>query len=182
MASSDGVCVYLGVYGDGTAAEHDWEVAHAWHSSDLVGRFELALFTLDENGAIQVHHRDASTRTSTIAGAVVGVIVGVIFPGMLVAGAVVGAGLGAGVGVADNFGPHRISRKQLEELGSLVGQGETALVVVGDAALLGVIDDARMTPLRSASRTVQGTYADLERDVRTALEEHGDIPASTDRS
>ena len=61
----------------------------------------------------------------------------------------------------------------------MIHPGEAALVVVGEESAHRAIKLARLTSTRQSERTGSGSYAEVEQEVLSALNEHKTDPSST---
>ena len=174
MSESARVFVQLGAYADVAAAEADQKTVKELHASDMVGRFETTVITRDEKGQVQVVKGESTARRWAGRGLVVGAVIGVMFPPSILLSAGAGAVLGGFGGKANGLELKAIPSGDLDALGRLINPGEAALVIVGEESAHNAIDLAKLTPLRQSVKTGQGTYAELEQEVMTALDAHND--------
>jgi uncharacterized membrane protein len=144
MANEDGVFLLVGAYESKADAELDYEVVKDLHANRVIGGFDAAIITKDEDGKVRVNKDETSTRKGAWGGLGVGALVGILFPPSLIASAAVGAAVGG-------FGGHLwkgMSRSDMKDLGELLDEGQAGLVVIGDWRLEERIDEL----LRHAER------------------------------
>lgn len=179
MSESARVFVQLGAYADIGAAEADQKTVNELHASDMVGRFETTVITRDGKGQVQVVKGESTARRWATRGLVVGAVIGVMFPPSILLSAGAGAVMG-GLGAKDNgLELKAIPAGDLDALGRLINPGEAALVIVGEQSAHSAIDLAKLTPLRQRVKTGQGTYAELEQEIMSALAAGNDDAAQT---
>ena len=137
MAREDDVFLLVGAYSSVDDAKADYEVVKALHAEKVVGGFDAAVISKDDEGKVHVNKDETSTRKGAWGGAGVGALVGILFPPSLIATAAVGAAVGG-------FGGHLwkgMSRSDMKDLGELLDEGDAALVVIGDWRLEERIDE-----------------------------------------
>ncbi len=179
MTESGRVFIQLNAYADEVAAEADQRTVRDLHSSDMVGRFETTVVSRDEQGQVHVVKGESTARRWASRGLVVGAVLGVMFPPSILLAAGAGAVVG-GFGAKDNgLLLKAIPDADLDALGGTIDPGQAALIVVGEDSVRQAIELARLAPLRTSIKIGQGTYADLEGEVRTALEVRTDETPST---
>ena len=117
-------------------AEADYDaVKSLYYDLDLVDTFDAAIITRDADDRVKiVRKHEEPTRHGGWAGAGIGLAVGAIvalFPGAAV-GLALAAGTagGAVIGAAAGHVSEGLDRKDLKDLGQLLDEGESGLVVV----------------------------------------------------
>lgn len=128
MANEDGVFLLVGAYANVADAKADYEVVKELYAAKVIGSFDAAVITKDEDGKVRVNKDETSTRKGAWGGAGVGALVGILFPPSLIASAAVGAAVGG-------FGGHLwkgMSRSDMKDLGEMLDEGQAGLVVIGD--------------------------------------------------
>jgi uncharacterized membrane protein len=144
MPNEDGVFLLVGAYSSADDARADYEIVKTLHAERVIGGFDAAVITKDQDGKVHVNKDETSTRKGAWGGAGVGALVGILFPPSLIASAAVGAAVGG-------FGGHLwrgMSRSDMKDLGELLDEGQAGLVVIGDWRLEERIDEL----LRHAER------------------------------
>jgi len=155
MAREDGVFLLVGEYASTDDAKADYEIVKDLHAAGVIGGFDAAVITKDEDGKVKVNKDETSTRKGAWGGAGVGALVGILFPPSLIASAAVGA-------VAGGFGGHLwrgMSRGDMKDVGEMLDDGEAALVVIGDWRLEERIDEL----MRHAQKREAKELRDVER-------------------
>jgi uncharacterized membrane protein len=150
------VTLFVGAYDDVADGLADLEHLKDLRRDDRIGAYEAALVKKEPSGEVVVANVDSSARRKAAgAGAVAGGVLGVIFPPSAVGMAVVGALGGAAAGGHGR----KLKRSDYKELGGLLREGRSGLVVVTDEA------PGSETPelLSRAVRTWHGpVYADAD--------------------
>ena len=137
MAKEDNTFLLVGAYSSVDDAQADYDVIKALTLEKVIGGFDAAVITKDDQGKVHVNKDETGTRKGAWGGAGVGALVGLIFPPALIGSAVVGAAAGA-------LGGHMaksLPRSELKDLGELLQTGEAGLVVLGDWRLEERIDE-----------------------------------------
>jgi len=96
--SADGVFLFVGTYPDTDSAEADYEVVKELHSSGVVGTYDAAVVSKDEQGKVHVHKHEKPTQYGAWSGLAVGALLGILFPPSILAAGVAGAAAGGLVG------------------------------------------------------------------------------------
>lgn len=159
--SDDPVFVYAAVYADRADADADYELLLDLHAADLVGSYDVALMSKDEDGKVHVTKHEKPTQHGAWTGAAVGALVGVLFPPAVVASAVVGAAAGGGIGHALGG----MSRKDAKALAEELDAGQAALVVIGQSRVQEQLDKALTRALKSAEREIEVDRKELEKEL-----------------
>ena len=159
--SDDPVFVYAAVYADRMDADADYDTLLDLHSADLVGSYDVALMYKDSEGKVHVTKHEKSTQHGAWTGAAVGALVGIIFPPSIVVSAAVGAAAGAGIGHALGG----MSRKDAEELGQQLSDGEAALIVIGKSRVQEQLDKALTRAEKSEEREIDADGAELAKEL-----------------
>jgi uncharacterized membrane protein len=145
---SDGdMFVFLGVYATEEDAHADHDVLKRLHDEGALGRCDAAVISHADDGSVQVTRDSHHLRKGAWAGAAVGAVAGILFPPSVLVSGALGAGAGAVVG---RF-RRGLSQADADELGGLVGAGETGLVVAAEQAAAPVLE----RELTRARTTVQ---------------------------
>jgi uncharacterized membrane protein len=162
--AEDTVFVYAAVYADRADAEADYGTLLDLHSAALVGSYDVALMSKDEDGKVHVSKHEKPTQHGAWTGAAVGALVGVIFPPAILGSAVVGAAAGGGIGHA----LRGMSRNDAKELGEQLDAGEAALIVIGRARVREQLDKALARAEKSDEREIDADAKELERELDAA--------------
>src|ERR1700679_2746072 len=130
--SNNPVFVYAAAYSDLLGAEADYEALLELHAADLVGTYDVALVSKDEEGKVHVMKHEKPTQHGAWTGVAVGAVVGILFPPSIIGAGVVGAGAGGLMGHLW----HCMSRGDVRELGEALDAGEAGLIVIGRSRVL----------------------------------------------
>ena len=155
--SDNPVFVYAAVYADRADADLDYEKLLDAHAADLVGTYDVALMSKDDEGKVHVTKHEKPTQH----GAAVGALVGVIFPPAVLGAAVVGAAAGGGIGHALGG----MSRGDAKELGEHLDDGQAALIVIGRSRVQEQLDKALKRAQKSEEREIDADGKELARQL-----------------
>ena len=159
--SDNPVFVYAAVYAEPADADADYETLLDLHSADLVGSYDVALMSKDDEGKVHVTKHEKPTQHGAWTGAAVGALVGVIFPPSIIGAAVVGAAAGGGIGHV--FGG--MSRSDARELGEHLDEGQAALIVIGKSRVQEQLDKALTRAQKSEEREIDADAQELEKEL-----------------
>lgn len=73
------VFLYVAAYDSEGDARADYEVLHQLHATGVVGTYDAALVTKDEEGKVHVHKHEKPTQHGAWTGIGVGAVVGILF-------------------------------------------------------------------------------------------------------
>jgi uncharacterized membrane protein len=170
MGREDDTFLLIGAYVDEDAAQADYDVVKDLHAAGVIGGFDAAVITKDEEGKVRVNKDETATRKGAWGGLGVGALVGILFPPSLIASAVVGAAVGG-------FGGHLfkgMSRSDMKEIGEMLDEGDAALVVIGDWRLEERIDELLSHAERRAAKDLRDLdRAEAERQISTMMSGQG---------
>ena len=151
MAKEKSTFLLAGAYASVDDAQADYQVVKDLHSEKVIGGYDAAVITKDDQGKVHVNKDETATRKGAWGGLGVGALVGLVFPPALIGTAVVGAAAGA-------FGGHlkrSLSRSDMKDLGGLLEAGEAGLVVIGDWRLEERIDELLSRAERRQAKELQ---------------------------
>ena len=170
MANEDSTFLLVGAYASVDDAQADYQVVKDLHAEKVVGGFDAAVITKDEDGKVHVNKDETATRRGAWGGAGVGALVGLIFPPALIGSAVVGAAAGA-------LGGHMaksLPRSDLKDLGELLEAGEAGLVVLGDWRLEERIDELLSRAERREAKELRDSEkAETEKQIGAMMSGEG---------
>jgi len=144
----DRLVVIAGRYDSEQDALADFAAARALYVElGIIETYDAAVLTRDDEGRVHIVKRvEEPARHGSVGGLTVGVAVGALvalFPAVAIgAGLVGGAALGAGAGAIAGHVVGGMTRQDLKELGELLDEGQSGLVVVAAAAVERQVDDA----------------------------------------
>jgi uncharacterized membrane protein len=161
------VFIYAAAYADPGDAEADYEAVRDAHAAKLVGTYDVALITRDAGGKVHVSKHEKPTQHGAWGGIAVGALVGILFPPSVIGSAALG-GLVGGVGGHLRKG---MSRGDAKELGELLGDGQAALVVIGESRVAEQLDRALTRAQRSMEKEIDADSRELQRELEAAAKE-----------
>ncbi len=163
MSSKDTAFAVIAVYADDPSAQLDYEAIEELATSHDVHVHDVAIVEHRE-GRVRIVRRDERSAVhGAEGGVIVGALLGILFPPVLV-GLLVGVAAGGGLGAAVGHLWRGFSRDDLKAMGEAVEEGHSAIIVIGTAAQLDLVEGA----LGHATRTVRSELdADLD-DLRAA--------------
>ncbi len=161
------VFVYAATYAERADAEADYDALLDLHAAKLVGTYDVALITKDQDGKVHVMKHEKPTQHGAWTGIAVGAVVGVLFPPSVLAGAAVGGVAGGVIGHVRRG----MSRGDAKELGELLDEGQAALVVVGESRLEEQLDKALTRAEKSIEKELDADAKEFERELKEAEKE-----------
>lgn len=159
--SENPVFVYAAVYADRADASADYEALLDLHAADLVGSYDVALMSKDDEGKVHVTKHEKPTQHGAWTGAAVGALVGIVFPPAVLGAAVVGAAAGGGIGHALGG----MSRGDAKQLGEQLDEGQAALVVIGRSRVQEQLDKALTRAQKSEEREIEANGEELAKEL-----------------
>jgi uncharacterized membrane protein len=167
------VFIYAATYAKQTDALADYGSLIELHRAKLVGTYDVAVITKDQEGKVHVEKHEKPTQHGAWGGIAVGALIGVLFPPSIIGAAAVGGVIG-GVGGHLRKG---ISRGDAKELGELLEEGEAALVVIGESRLQEQLDKELQRAEKSIEREIDANSEELKQELRRELGEAQESPA-----
>jgi uncharacterized membrane protein len=163
--SDNPVFLYVGEYDSVEDAKADLEELKELHREDVVGTYDAAVITKNEEGKVKIVDKiEKPTQHGGWAGLAVGAALGLIFPpGVLVTG-LLGAGAGALIGHLEGG----MSRSDLKEVGEMLDASEAALIVVGEATIERGVEEATRRAKRELKKEVRADAREIERAIDEA--------------
>ncbi|MFL5826608.1 MAG: DUF1269 domain-containing protein [Thermoleophilaceae bacterium] len=158
------VFIYAAAYGTADDARADYDALLDLHAADLVGTYDVAIISKDDDGKVHVEKHEKPTQHGAWTGIAAGAVLGVLFPPSILGAAAVGGVTG---GVIGHFA-RGMSRGDMKELGDLLDDGEAGLIVIGESRLEEQLDKVLTRARRSAEKQVDTDSKELERELREA--------------
>jgi uncharacterized membrane protein len=158
------VFIYAATYGDRQAAYADYDSLLDLHTAHLVGSYDVALITKDNDGKVHVVKHEKPTQHGAWGGIAVGAVVGILFPPSVLGAAAVGGVVG---GVAGHL-RRGISRGDARELGELLDGGEAALIVIGESRVEEQLDRALTRAEKSIEKQIDADGEELRSELAEA--------------
>lgn len=155
--------LFVAAYGSEDDAFADYEDLKALHAAGLVGTYDAAVVTKSD-GKVHVHKHEKPTQHGVWTGLGVGALLGILFPPSLLASGVVGASAGGVIGHLW----HGMSRSDVRELGTLLDDGQAALVVIGTSKIEAEVAKALGRAQQRIAKQLDAEADDLDRQLKTA--------------
>jgi uncharacterized membrane protein len=163
--SENPVFLYAGEYESVEDAKADLETLKELHREHLVGTYDAAVVTKNEEGKVKIVDKiEKPTQHGGWAGMAVGAAMGLIFPPGLLIGGLLGAGAGALIGHLEGG----MSRSDVKEVGEMLDDSEAALIVVGEATIERAVDDATKRAKKELKKEIRADAREMERAVDEA--------------
>src|SRR5215475_5559140 len=158
------VFIYAATYGGLVDAEADYEALLELHAADLVGTYDVAIVDKDAEGKVHVEKHEKPTQHGAWTGIAVGAVVGILFPPSIIGAAAVG---GLGGGVIGHLA-RGMSRGDMKDLGELLDDGQSALVVVGESRVQEQLDKALTRAQKTLEKEIDADSKELQRELKEA--------------
>jgi uncharacterized membrane protein len=163
--SDNPVFLYVGEYDSVEDAKADLEELKELHREDVVGTYDAAVITKNEEGKVKIVDKiEKPTQHGGWAGLAVGAALGLIFPPSILVSGLVGAGAGALIGHLEGG----MSRSDLKEVGESLERSEAALIVVGEATIERAVEEATRRAKREMKKEVRADAREMERAIDEA--------------
>jgi uncharacterized membrane protein len=159
--SDEPVFVYVAAYDEEDDARADYEVLKELHAAGVVGTYDAALITKDDEGKVHVHKREKPTQHGAWTGVGVGALLGILFPPSILGSAVVA---GAAGGLMGHLW-HGMSRGDMKDLGEALDDGDAALVIVGRSKLEETLDRELKRANRRIEKQIKADSKELDREL-----------------
>jgi len=157
--------LYAGEYESVDDAKADLEVLKEFHREDLVGTYDAAVLTKNEEGKVEIVDKiEKPTQHGGWAGLAVGAAIGLICPPSILVSGLVGAGAGALIGHLRGG----MSNSDLKEVGEMLDESEAALIVVGEATIERALEEATRRAKKEMKKEVRVDAREIERAIDTA--------------
>jgi uncharacterized membrane protein len=152
----------MGVYGSVADAEADYAAVKDLHAVDVIGTYDAAVITKDDEGKPKIAHRtEKPTQHGGWGGLAIGAAIGVIFPPAVIGTALVGGGIGAIAGHIEGGLPG----DDLKELASMLDEGEAVLVVIAEPTLEKAVDLAVTRAKRETKKQIKADAKQMQKEV-----------------
>jgi uncharacterized membrane protein len=137
----------------------------------------LSVLTKNEDGQLEVERHDSTTKHLAWTGVAVGAALCVICPTAGIAAVAAGAGAGAGIGAWVGHFWNQIPKEDIQEMGTLLDSGESAVFVVTVNPKNTDIEPLLMHPEKY--RVIQTTAGDWDAVAQQALKQAEKNQAAT---
>lgn len=159
------IFVFVASYDNVADANDDYSVVKDLHKAGLIGTYDSALVTKDDEGKVHVKQTEKPTEHGVVAGAAAGAVIGAFFPPALLVEAGVGALAGGVVQHLRKGLPH----KDLKELGDTFASGTAAIVVVGESKVDEAIAKAVKKSTKTIEKEVDADAKEFNKDLEAAV-------------
>ena len=160
--SDNPVFVYAAEYDSVDDAKADLEDLKDLHREDVVGTYDAAVITKNEEGKVKIVDKiEKPTQHGGWAGLAVGAALGLIFPPSILVSGLVGAGAGALIGHLEGG----MSRSDLKEIGDSLDRSEAALIVVGEATIERAVEEATRRAKKELKKEVRADAREMDRAI-----------------
>jgi uncharacterized membrane protein len=163
--SDNPMFLYAGEYDSVEDAKADLEVLKEMHREHIVGTYDAAVVTKNEEGKVKIVDKiEKPTQHGGWDGMAIGAAMGLIFPPGLLVGGLLGAGAGALIGHLEGG----MSRSDVKEVGEMLDNSEAALIVVGEATVERAVDEATERAKRDLKKEIRADARAMEKAVDEA--------------
>jgi uncharacterized membrane protein len=163
--SDNPMFMYVGDYESVDDAKADLEALRELHSEHVVGTYDAAVLTKDEEGKVKIVDKiEKPTQHGGWAGLAVGAAVGLIFPPSILVSGLVGAGAGALIGHLHGG----MSRSDLKEIGEMLDESDAALIVVGEATIERAVQETTKRAKKEMKKEVRADAREMEKAIDRA--------------
>jgi uncharacterized membrane protein len=159
--------LYAATYSDKADAMADYDSLLDMHAVKLVGTYDVALISKDDEGKVHVMKHEKPTQHGAWGGIAVGAVIGIIFPPSVLGAAAVGGVVG-GVGAHLKKG---ISRGDAKELGEFLEEGEAALIIIGESRVEEQLDKILTHAEKAIEKEIQADREEFKRELEQAEKE-----------
>jgi uncharacterized membrane protein len=159
--------IYAATYASQADAFADYEALLELHHAHLVGTYDVAVITKDDEGKVHVQKHEKPTQHGAWTGIAVGALAGVLFPPSIIGSAAVGGLAGGVIGHL----ARGMSRGDMKELGELVDTGQAALVIVGESRVGEQLDKALTRALKTIEKQTEADSKEFQRELKQAERE-----------
>jgi uncharacterized membrane protein len=160
--SDNQMFLYAGEYESVDDAKADLQELKELHQEHLVGTYDAAVLTKNEEGKVEVVEKiEKPTQHGGWAGLAVGAAIGVIFPPSVLVSGLLGAGAGALIGHLRGG----MSNSDLKEIGEMLEESEAALIVIGEQTIERGLDEATKHAKREMKKEVRADAREMEKAI-----------------
>src|SRR3712207_8491274 len=154
--------LYAGEYENVEDAKADLEVLKELHREHVVGTYDAAVVTKNEEGKVKIVDKiEKPTQHGGWAGLAVGAALGLIFPPSVLVSGLVAAGAGALIGHLRGG----MSNSDLKEVGEILDESDAALIVVGEMTIERAIEEATERAKKEMKKEVRADAREIERAI-----------------
>ncbi|MGI9538788.1 MAG: DUF1269 domain-containing protein, partial [Miltoncostaeaceae bacterium] len=173
----DTLMVFAGTYDSSEVAEQDYEdVKSLYYDLDLIDTFDAAVIQKDQAGKVRILKKhEQPTRKGGWRGAGWGLAAGAVlalFPAAAIGGGLLAAttGGGAAIGAIAGHVSGGMNRGDLKDLGELLDEGQSGLVVVAATDVSGRVEKAITRAQKLDQKELKAAEEEIQKDVDEAAE------------
>lgn len=180
MAKYDTFIAFAATYDSLEQAEGDYEAVKAlYYELGVSDTFDAAVVEKDDEGKVRIRKKhEQPTRKGGWRGAGVGLATGAVIA--LFPAAAIGSGLlalttggGAALGALAGHITGGMRRGDLKDLGELLDDGQSGLVVVAATDLSGRVEKAIARAKKLQQKELKAAEAEIEKEIEEAAKEEG---------
>ena len=154
---------------DDAIADYD-AVRYVYEELDIIDTYDAAVISRGADGKVKIEKKhEQPTRDGAVKGLYVGLAVGAlvaVFPAVLLgAGMLVGSAAGAGIGAIAGHAAGGMSREDLKDLGELLDEGGSALILIAATDVQARIDKALVRAKKTLKKEVQADTDSLKKEI-----------------
>jgi uncharacterized membrane protein len=170
----DRLILFAASYDSEDAAIADYDAVHDLYvDSGLIDTYDAAVISRHADGKVKiVKKHEQPTRQGAWGGLGIGLVGGALvalFPAVGIgAGLLLGGASGAGLGALAGHVAAGMSRSDLKELGELLDEGQSGLVVVAATDLESRVEQALQRAAKVTKKEVKADEKALEREIDAA--------------
>jgi anthranilate/para-aminobenzoate synthase component I/uncharacterized membrane protein len=170
----DTLVVFAASYENQDDAIADYEAVHEYYkSAGLIDTYDAAVITREDDGKVKVVKKhEQPTRQGGWAGLGVGLVGGALvalFPAIALAGGLlVGGAAGAGLGALAGHVAGGMSRSDLKDLGELLDEGQSGLVVVAATDMEAHVEAELKRAAKVTKKQLRADEKQLEKEIDAA--------------
>lgn len=159
--------LYVASYDDESSAHEDFELLKELNKEGWVGTYDAGIVSKNPEGKISINRHTDSTGKGLRRGLAVGAVLGIIFPPSILATGLVGAGAGAAIGHSLND----VSKGDLEEVGDLLEDNESAILVIGELRVEEKVRELTKKSIKEYKKEFNSDVADYNKMLDEIEEE-----------
>jgi uncharacterized membrane protein len=163
MSSSDTYFSYAATYDSIDDAKYDRNTFVELASTGVVGRYDTAILTKDAKGKVHIKKHGTPPKSGAWRGVLAGSVISLLFPPSILAGGLIGGVAGAAAGKL--WGG--MSRHDLKDLGELMDEGDSGLIIFGESKLDEFVEKA----LKRAKKKIAKTIKEMDKEFEQYLQE-----------
>jgi uncharacterized membrane protein len=162
MSSNDTYFVYAATYNSLDDAKHDRNLFVELALVGMVGRYDTAILTKDHKGKVHIKKHGTPAKSGAWRGVLAGSVISLLFPPSILVGGLIGGAAGAASGKL--WGG--MSRSDLKELGELMDDGESGLVIFGESKLDEFVEKALKRAKKKISKAIKKEDKELDQYLK----------------